>query len=283
MPQVNNPPSLLAFVHIEKAAGTTLIHILRHNFFMRYLDVRPYSVKSGKLFTARDLRVSRRMLPGLRCISGHAVRPFADLESSGEDVKYITVLRSPVDRYLSQYKYWTDRMGTRLTFEQFLTHKPAWNFQTKKIAGNDDVNLAKKLIEEKFLLVGTVEKFNEFLFLLKKKLEPMSFDVRYSQKNLAKRDGTVDDLYARYGDEIEARNMLDIELYNYLENSLLPKLVSEYGEDFQSDYERFESDLALGNEPILRRRVDYVFRKGYVEPVGGLIRMLHGLPAKGSY
>lgn len=280
---MNNLPWLLAFVHIEKAAGTTLIHILRHNFFMRYLDVRPYSVNSAKLFTAGDLRVSRRMLPGVRCISGHAVRPVADLESSGEDIKYITVLRSPVERYLSQFKYWTDRMGTRLTFEQFLAHEPAWNFQTKKIAGNDDVDLAKRLIEERFLLVGTVERFNEFLFLLKKKLEPMPFDVRYSQKNLAKRDGMVDELYATYGDEIEARNMLDTELYNYLENSLLPRFVNEYGEGFQSNYEQFELDLALGNEPMLRRRVDYVFRKCYVEPVGGLIRILHGLPAKGSY
>ena len=111
----------------------------------------------------------------------------------------------------------------------------------------------------------------------------MSFDVRYSQKNLAERDGMVDDLYARYASEIEARNKLDIELYNYLENSLLPRLVNEYGEGYQSNYERFESDLALQNEPILRRRMDYVFRKCYVEPVGGLIRVLHGLTAKGSY
>ena len=32
---------ILGFVHIEKTAGTSLIHILRHNFFMRYMDKEP--------------------------------------------------------------------------------------------------------------------------------------------------------------------------------------------------------------------------------------------------
>jgi hypothetical protein len=280
---MKNPPWILAFVHIEKAAGTTLIHILRHNYFMRYLDVRPYSMQSGKIFTAWDLVISRRMLPGLRCIGGHAVRPVADLESAGVTVRYISVFRRPVDRYLSQYKYWTDRMGNRLSFEKFLAHEPAWNFQTRKIAGNDDIESAKRLIDEKFLLVGIVERFDEFLFLLKKKLEPMPFDVRYTRKNLARRDGMVDDLYARYGDEIEARNRLDTELYRHVEEYILPRFESEYGEAFQYDFGRFQSDLATAREPVLRRRLDYIFRKSYVEPVGNLIRMLNGLPASGSY
>ena len=280
---MKDPSWLLAFVHIEKAAGTTFIHLLRHNFFLRYLDVRPYSPKSGKQFTARDLDISRRLLPGVRCIGGHAVRPFVDLESSGVRVKYITILRRPVDRYLSQYKYWTDRMGNRLTFEQFLDHEPAWNFQTRKIAGCEDIELAKKLLDEKFCLVGTVERFNEFLFLLKKRLEPMRFDVRHSQKILARQDGMVEKLYAKYGDEIEARNRLDGQLYDYVDTTLLPGFAEEYGSGYQHDFERFEASLALESEPMLRRRIDYVLRKCYVEPVGGLIRIVNGLPAAGSY
>ena len=280
---MKNPPWLLAFVHIEKAAGTTLIHILRHNFFMRYLDVRPYSAKSEKLFTARDLRISRWMLPGLRCIAGHAVRPIADLESSGIEIKYITLLRRPADRYLSQYKYWTDRIGNKISFEQFLSHEPAWNFQTKKISGCDDVELAKRLLSEKFFLVGTVERFGEFLFLLERKMKPMPFDVSHSQKNLAKRDSRVHELHTKYCDEIAARNTLDNELYNYVETSLLPRFENEYGKDYQHDYRQFESGLVMTDDPLLRRRVDYIFRKCYVEPVGGLIRIINGLPAAGSY
>jgi len=276
-------PWLLAFVHIEKAAGTTLIHILRHNFFLHYLDVRPYSARSDKLYTASDLKISCRMLPGLRCIAGHAVRPFADLESTGIHIKYITLIRSPVDRYLSQYKYWTDKMGNCLTFEQFLDHKPAWNFQTRKISGHEDIELAKELLTEKFFLVGTVERFGQFLFLLKNKLYPAIFDVRHSQKNFAKRDGRVQELYMKYANEIEARNNLDWELYNYVETTLLPKFERDYGENYEIDYKRFESELAMVREPLLLRGIDYCFRKCYVEPVGGLIRIFNGLPAAGSY
>jgi hypothetical protein len=93
----------------------------------------------------------------------------------------------------------------------------------------------------------------------------------------------VDDLYARYGDEIEARNRLDTELYRHVEEYILPRFESEYGEAFQYDFGRFQSDLATAREPVLRRRLDYIFRKSYVEPVGNLIRMLNGLPASGSY
>jgi hypothetical protein len=280
---MKNPPWLLAFVHIEKAAGTTLIHLLRHNYFLRYLDVRPYSANSAKLYTANDLMISRRMLPGLRCIAGHAVRPIADLESSGINIKYITLLRRPVDRYLSQYKYWTDKMGKRLTFEQFLDHRPAWNFQTSKISGHEDIELAKELLTEKFFLVGTVERFGQFLFLLKNKLEPAPFDVRHSRKNFTKRDGQAQELYMKFADEIEARNKLDWELYNYVETSLLPKFEGEYGENYQLDYKKFESELASAREPLILRGIDYFFRKCYVEPVGGVIRIFNGLPAAGSY
>lgn len=176
-----------------------------------------------------------------------------------------------------------DRMGKHISFEQFLCHEPAWNFQTKKISGSEDVELAKKILDEKFFLVGTVERFGEFLFLLEKKLAPMPFDIRHSQKNLARRDGRVHELYAKYGNEIETRNELDRELYSYVETSLLPRYEAEYGKSYERDYEQFESNLVTTAEPLLRRRIDYVFRKCYVEPVGGLIRIINGLPAAGSY
>jgi hypothetical protein len=55
----------VVFVHIEKAAGTTFIHTLRRNYFLRYLDVRPFSPASNSIFTARDLELSLRVNPWL--------------------------------------------------------------------------------------------------------------------------------------------------------------------------------------------------------------------------
>ena len=278
-----NQSRLLAFVHIEKAAGTTLIHILRHNFFLQYLDVRPYSKESHGIFTASDLNIARKMVPRLRCISGHAVKPFSDLESCGIDIKYITLMRKPVDRYISQFKYWTDKLGKKLTFEQFLAHEKSWNFQTKKISGSEDVELAKSILAERFLLVGTVERFEEFLFLLRKRLEPTPFDARHRRKNLSRRNAQSGEFYQKYAVEIEARNTLDQALYDFAEATLFPRYVAEYGNNFQRDFDQFESSLELSDEPMLRRRIDYIFRKLYVEPVGGVVRIIHGLPAVGSY
>jgi hypothetical protein len=72
--RLNKKNKITAFVHIEKAAGTTLNHILRHNFFLRYIDVRPFFKESKGLFLSKDLEVARRVLPGLSCISGHSPR-----------------------------------------------------------------------------------------------------------------------------------------------------------------------------------------------------------------
>ncbi len=114
---------LLAFVHMEKSAGTSFIHILRRNFLFRYLDVRPFWPESDGVFTARDLRASKRLLPDLRCIAGHAVKPYADLSSAHECVLYVTVLRNPVRRYISQYQHWRERMRRKVEFKEFLENR----------------------------------------------------------------------------------------------------------------------------------------------------------------
>ena len=47
--------SILAFAHITRAGGNTLLHILRYNYFLRSCDVRPLSKQSGGIFCAEDM------------------------------------------------------------------------------------------------------------------------------------------------------------------------------------------------------------------------------------
>ena len=277
------PSQLLAFVHVEKAAGTSFIHILRHNFFMRYLDVRPFDKASRRVFRPSDLRLSLRVLPGLSCIAGHSVKPFAGLEAVVPDIRYITILRNPTERYVSQYQYWVDRLGKNLTFEEFLRTPAVENLQTKKFSETGDIDEAMKVLSERLLLVGLVEEFDRFLVLLRKKLLPMDFDPRYRRKNLAGNKVTTGHLLERFKDKIEERNILDNRLYDYARRELFPRYVEEYGDRFELDVSEFERTNTLTPPPMRKRYADYAFRKLYLQPVTGAIRRSHGMPARGSY
>lgn len=129
---------LLAFVHIEKSAGTTLKSILRRHYGIGYCDVRTLSKKSKKTFNSSDLKVFLRLNPFITCVSGHSVKPWSDLETIQRTVEYITVLRDPVQRYISYYTYGTYGGGPVRTpwpfsFEQYMEKPKHLNFQTRKI------------------------------------------------------------------------------------------------------------------------------------------------------
>lgn len=280
---MSKPGQLLAFVHVEKAAGTSFIHILRHNYFMKYIDARPYFRESRGLFAARDLSVARKVVPGLSCIAGHSIKPFSDIETVVPDIQYITILRDPIKRYVSQYQYWVERMDKKLSFEEFLDTEEVRNFQTKKFDASGDIEKAKKVLQKKIMLVGFVDEFDEFLVLLRDKLRPLVFEPRYKQQNLAKNKVKVSSLFEKYKDEIKENNALDIELYNYARDVIYPESINNYGGNFYEDVEQFKALNASANIPMYKRYIDYIMRKIYIEPVTNLIRLRHGIKAKGSY
>ena len=275
---------LLAFVHIEKAAGTTLIYLLRRNFLLRYLDVRPLHATSNGIFTARDLRTCLRINPFLRCIGGHAIRPFSELERVAHDLRYITLLRNPIQRYLSQYRYWVTSLNKNWTFERFLEHEPSHDFQTRKIAGSNAVAEAKRLLAERFFLVGVAEQFDEFLVELQGKLQPTRFDPCHTARNVATGStSVVTDRFEDYEARIRANNARDLELYAFATEELIPRQRAAYAGDFSSALMQFRSRNQQDRGTDARLLLDAISRKVYCEPTMGLLRALHGMPMRGSY
>jgi hypothetical protein len=274
----------LAFVHIEKAAGTTFIHLLRKNFLLRYMDVRPVIRHGCRYLTERDLRVLGRINPFLSCIGGHSVICYSNLDSWRTDIQFVTILREPVSRYVSQFRYWNNRLNQNMAFEQFLNNRETWNFQTKKIAGDESLELAKCWLAERFFHVGLVEYFDEFLLTLRKKLRPTVFDVSYTTRNVGdEKSFPAQYIVDKYRKEILDRNSLDLELYDFVRTNLLPKYRDQYGATLSADLAKFSDSNSTFEGRSLGLYFDYFVRKIYYQPVSGLIRILNGLPYRGSY
>jgi hypothetical protein len=277
---------IIAFVHIEKAAGTTLNHLLRLNYFPRYCDVRPLSYTSKGVFGVNDMKRVFAINPAVKCISGHAIRPFANLCDLIPKIRYITLLRDPLYRYISHYQFWVEKLQKKITFDQFLDLKNTFNFQTKKIAGTEDLYLAKDILARRFFLVGLVEEFDRFLILLKKNLEPFNFCPGYRVQRIGDRKSIIRrkvmDNLNYYHDRIIKANLLDIELYKFARDELIPKEIEKYGSDFENDVRTFTNSRPDYSRKLVRY-IEYLFRKCYYEPIFGCIRVFNGLPAKGSY
>jgi hypothetical protein len=278
-------PDLLAFVHIEKAAGTTLTELLRRSFRLRFMDVKPLSRSSNRIraFTRSDLQKIRLLNPSVRCIAGHSIKPFIlEREPLPQNIRYITLFRDPVRRYTSHYIHWVEKMGRDLNFDEFLRIEYNSNFQTKKIAGAEDPERAKGILRQRFLLVGAVEQFDEFLLLLKRKLAPWPFDPRYRILNAANRPTDIDGIIEAYRDRIVEKNRCDIELYNFVQDGLMEAERRAYGPGLAEDLAALRRQNALVGGPR-SHWFDHLIRTYFFRGAIGLLRYAQNLPVRGTY
>ena len=271
----------VAFCHIEKAAGTSLIGALRKAFAMRFAALRPLSGPPGRLVNAHDLQLVRRLNPWIRCVAGHAVVPYAGLQDA-PDLQFITLLRDPVRRAASQYRFWVQRMGSSMTPDEYLEHPASANLQVRKIAGREDVDLARAIIERHFMLVGVVEQFDEFMVLLADRLGLPAERFAYARKNVAATRGPLS-LPAGFEASLTERNRADIELYDWVLAEALPRFRAQNSGDLDEAVEAFRQACDSAGEGGFREWVDLAYRNAYIKPATGLIRYAHGLNYAGTY
>jgi hypothetical protein len=231
---------MLAFVHIEKCAGTTLIHLLRQSFFLDHCDVIPRN-SNAMIYDADDLRHLLRLRPNLKSISGHSIRPYSDLQSAA-DVTLFTLLRDPVARYISDYQHLgkSHLLDRRATFQEWLRVEARHNFQTRAIAGEPNLDLAIAILKERVPLVGIVEQFDMFVRQLNE-LSVRQTGVPVAQ-NIRPRNSRSSATAVReerrkiereFAREIQDANRLDLQLYEFVRDELLPRQHREYPQSSQ--------------------------------------------------
>lgn len=227
---------MLAVIHIEKCGGTTLIDVLRRNFQLDHFDVIPRD-RQAMVFTAGDLHDLLKFRPSVKSIAGHAIRLNSGLENVAPQIRYITCLRDPVRRYVSDYCHFVERLGLEADFEAWLRREDRHNFQTRAIAGEANLDGAIHLLETRFELVGALENFAEFIQQIRLIVERSlcnEFDPWYEVRNSRWGRPSVlstSELIGKFGERITAVNELDIKLHQHVLNVILPRQQAAWNAD----------------------------------------------------
>src|SRR6266480_4084078 len=213
----------LIFLHIPKAAGTTLNRIIEWQYSpLSIFTIDPLQIRATP---ERFRTFSERRRRQLRVVRGHMVYGIHEFLPQG--ATYITMLRHPVSRLLSAYSFILRRplnpmhrklKGGRLGIEAFVRLTPnRQNLQCRILAGVEDVtcdqrvlDIAKENITKSFSVVGLCERFKESLLLIAK-----TFDWEipyYENRKVSKVRPALEPNVVRM---IQEYNRFDMELYEF--------------------------------------------------------------------
>jgi len=248
-----------------KTAGTTLHYIFRNSFGYNYVEI------NKKNFSPIDLKLLLKINRHIKAIGGHSLRFDGNLDYVCSNIKYITFLRDPIDRFLSHYNHGKFYGHHSMSLEERVKVASESNYQTKFILGKKepgerdfkgrikDVEKAKEILSKDYAFVGIVEQFDESLILMKKQLSLNSLNIRYEKKNVLSYKGVKkDDLSYFLINKIREVNRLDYELYNFAKGELFEPQKIKYGNSFRKDLKNFRNynkDYKFNKSQIFKFRL----------------------------
>lgn len=257
----------LIFLHILKAGGTTLHHLLEAQFAAE----ESFATCSTQRFPGNTLNdfeaLDEAQLANIRLLNGHM--GFGLHRYLPRPAIYITMLREPVERALSHYSFDRTLPGSpvypylqsgEMDLKEYLRYYAEAadmdNLQTRMIAGNWDkrgfgpctpqmLEVAKRNLRERFAVVGLTEQFDASYLLLTRSFgwRPMCFRRRNKTRKRLYRD----EISAGELDVIRRHNEYDLRLYAYA-RELFNEQIRRQGTGFQLELASFRLQNRLYNQ-----------------------------------
>jgi len=238
------------FLHIPKTGGRSLQNILLRRYSSDQVVINAH----GHLDEMSEWPEERKR--AIKYLQGHFI--YGAHEYLPQECSYITMLREPVDRVISHY-YFIKRspdhplnkmvLDQGMSLESYVTSgvcDEVSNDQARLVAGvskesainvSDMLKIAKQNIDDKFIVAGLVERFDETLMLLKKRLglRNIFYGIRNQTVGRPHKEQIPEHILAL----INERNSADIELYAYA-NDKLAEMIEDEGAAFIRDLRKFK-------------------------------------------
>jgi len=233
MDDIRNPRHPIAFVHIPKTAGTAFTQYLLSNIGDEAKVAPPFM---GDMMVTRDKRSPYRIY------WGHY--DYFRLKETGKKFTFVTFLRHPLARAISQWKSWSDpanlteawlnvmepfqvealRFSQTATLEEFIMSPNLYieghirDVQTRYLADTPDkpgmLDSAKRNLETVFQYFGLVERFDDSIRLFQASFKnTLPYSVPSAHENRSRHADNA--LSPRAQARLQALNANDFELYEF--------------------------------------------------------------------
>lgn len=260
-----NNQKIIFFLHIPKAAGTTIDGVINRQYSKQY---SPRVNGLNNIHCLADLPDSQRA--NIKLIRGHFA--FGGHQFISCPADYFTLLRDPVKRVVSHYHYIyrspslpKHEIVRDMSLREFVLNDELndANLQTRMLLGLSASKLSQQVsvldavkdnIENHFSVVGLVEKFDETLVLLRQAYK-WSFPV-YSRQNKTSKKQKKVEIDSDLIRIIEEKNSWDMELYEFASKRFQQSTCS-----FPGDFQKELSMLQTLNQVYQPLGVSYGFMR----------------------
>ena len=227
----------LIFLHIPKAGGSTLHHVLDWNYDRTY-TVNVYKQISELIALPDEEKRQIQCLKGMVFYGIHKYLP--------QECTYVTIMREPVERMISHYYYLfarKRRLGETITETdpvKVLQQLPFYpTYQLRLLLGGDDiesvlhsplppnaVQIARQNIDRDFAVAGVLEHYDETLLMMKRQFGwPRAY---YARQNVSEDDRPngeeINDEFVRLVKEMCAP---EVELYRFVRQQTAALIVRQ--------------------------------------------------------
>lgn len=249
---VQTTPELLIFFHIGKTGGQTFGEVLYRNF----REGERFNANVGNTASALGLRKEEHIRQAflslsdlarqqIRFVSGHV--PFGVHRMFERPAKYVTIVRSPIDRVVSSFYYIRNQpslpIHTRIrgmTLDEYIDSRlglDPFDYQTRVLSGCPELDgdwlgcapphagdvgpehleAAKRNIDQHFIAVAPLSHFIELLLLMRRMYGWRLDQMLFSKVNVTKDRPILSELRLETVERVRANNRFDTALYEWAE------------------------------------------------------------------